>query len=154
MKILPILLLLIIPNYGLTQNDSTLAKKYYNVGDSLSKLAKYEQSIDYFNKSGTLYKALAGKYLSTDSIRFWSNYVHCQYKIAFRYGLLYQFEKAIHVLEEAEKNTLSKIGSESKSAAHLYNIYGVTYRKQGKYEKAMLYYSFRANKATFSTWCV
>ena len=110
--------------------DTTAAKDYLQLADSLYKASQYDSSNYYFQKAGLLYKKAEN----------WEKYVLCNYRIGWNYNLTAEYNNAIKILQNGLAVGLEKIGNDHIVIAKCYTVFGAVYRNKGNYGNALEYY--------------
>lgn len=104
--------------------DTTRASKYYAIGDSLTKAARYDSSNNYFDKAGDIYNYL---YNQTRDKSFCEKYISCECKNGWNLMMMGRYDDANGLMDKTLSLGINVFGDSSLEVAQCYHIIGVIY---------------------------
>jgi len=116
--------------YSKDLTDTTLANRYYSLGDSLFNTGHYSEAIDYFNKARPIYK-MAGD---------WQKLSSCYNHIADSFIRTGKFEEAAVEAKESLQICMKRLPKNSLQEGYAYRIIATTCMRKSEYSAALEYY--------------
>ena len=127
----------IFPQQQYQIQDTTLAAKYFAVGDSLSKAARYDSSNVYFEKAGKIYKYL---YSQTKNFDICKRLVSGENRTGWNLIMQGKYDDANELLNKNLSLVLKVFGENNLEAAQCYHVLGVVYWAKEDYPNSITFH--------------
>ena len=117
-----------------TLNDTTIAKEYFDIGNSFVKKSKNDSSIIFFKKSLDIYENLTKQF---DQPGLWLKYVQTLNYVGYNLCYMAQYDESKLYLEKAKDLCFEKLGKDNKTAAQNFQAQGIFYDFTGDYQQSL-----------------
>ena len=114
---------------SLDKSDTSLARIFFNKGDTLLKELKYDSAIVYLDEAKMIY----------EKENLWKNYFDCINTIASVLREKGEIDSSIFILESNLDFAKEKLGENNLTYAKMKNLLGYSYKVNGDYETALKY---------------
>jgi len=117
--------------------DTTLALKYYKLGDKFFSAYQLDSSTSYYKKAAEVYKQFAERDKET---LMYEKHVSCLYNISRNYISQAKYSNSIELLDSSLTLSLKYLGEKNKQTANIYYGFGAVYSNKGENEKSYEYH--------------
>jgi len=120
-----------------TASDTTLARHYVALADSLAKESKFDSSNFYFEKASSIYKKSAEQNGERET---WARYIQTLENLGKNLIKQGQYKSASEYLTKALQVGLKELGEDHVATSNLYTPIGEIHYRKGEYDKALGYF--------------